>query len=365
MNELAPPHIQAIRPYEPGKPISELERELGLPSTVKLASNENPLGPSPKALRAMRAHLKEVNRYPDGSGFELTGALSRRFDLPPGCILLGNGSNELIEIIIRTFLRPGEEVISARGAFVVYALVTQAAGGTNVAVPMKNDAHDLAAMAKAVTDRTRLIFVANPNNPTGTWVGRKAIERFLANLPEKVTVIFDEAYFEYVSRRQSADIPALIRSGDGPAVISLRTFSKAYGLAGLRIGYLFGPAAHVGEMNKVRQPFNTNSLAQVAAVAALEDERHLRRVVRLNKRERLLLEGELHIMGFSTLPSEGNFLLVDIGRDGAEVYQQLLHRGVIARPMAGYGYPRHLRVTVGLPEENLKFLEELKAVFSL
>jgi histidinol-phosphate aminotransferase len=363
MKELVPPHIAAIRPYEPGKPIAELERELGLSSTVKLASNENPLGPSAKAVRAMRASLKESHRYPDGGSFELTRALAGRFDVPESGILLGNGSNELIEIIIRTFLRPGEEVISAKGAFVVYYLVTQAAGGRNVVVPMKDHTHDLAAMADAVTERSRIVFVANPNNPTGTWVGRKAVDRFLDALPEGVIAVFDEAYYEYVARKTYPDTLSYVR--EGRPVIALRTFSKAYGLAGLRLGYLMAPERYVVEMNKVRQPFNTNHLAQAAALAALEDERHLRRVVRLNKRERRGLEQQLQDLGLSTLPSEANFLLVDVGRDGGEVYQELLRRGVIVRPMGGYGYPGHLRVTVGLPEENARFIEELRAVLSL
>jgi histidinol-phosphate aminotransferase len=360
MKDLVPSHIDSIKPYEPGKPIEELERELGIASSVKLASNENPLGPSPKAVRAMRAVLKDVNRYPDGGSFELTAALSRKFDVPENCILLGNGSNELIEIIIRTFLRPGDEVVSARGAFIVYVLVTQAAGGTNVVVPMKNDTHDLAAMAKAVTDRTRLVFIANPNNPTGTWVTRTAMNRFLDSLPEGVTTVIDEAYFEYFSRRSVPDSLAYIR--EGRPVITLRTFSKAYGLAGLRLGYLFGPTEHVAAMNKVRQPFNTSSLAQTAAVAALEDQRHLRRVVRVNRRERRTLEEALRGLAVPFLPSETNFLLIDVGSDGAAVYDQLLRRGVITRPMGGYGYPNHLRVTVGTQEENQAFLEALASV---
>lgn len=363
MKELVPPHIAAIKPYEPGKPIAELERELGLSSTVKLASNENPLGPSPKAVRAMRACLKEVSRYPDGGAFELTRALSARLDLPGESLLLGNGSNELIEIIVRTFLRPGEEVVSARGAFVVYFLVTQAAGGRNVIVPMKDHTHDLEAMAAAVTDRTRLVFVANPNNPTGTWVNRRAVEKFLSSLPDGVIAVFDEAYYEYVSRKAFPDTLASVR--EGRPVIVLRTFSKAYGLAGMRLGYLAAPAPYTAEMNKVRQPFNTNHLAQVAAVAALEDERYLRKVVRLNKRERRALELSLQELGLQTIPSEANFLLVDVGREGGDVYRELLQRGVIARPMGGYGYPNHLRVTVGLPEENTAFIKELKAVLAL
>jgi histidinol-phosphate aminotransferase len=228
---------------------------------------------------------------------------------------------------------------------------------------MKEHTHDLAAMAAAVTERTRLLFVANPNNPTGTWVGRKAVDRFLDALPEGVIAVFDEAYYEYVARKTYPDTLSYIRQ-DRP-VIALRTFSKAYGLAGLRLGYLMAPERYVVEMNKIRQPFNTNHLAQAAALAALEDERYLRRVVRLNKRERRGLEQQLQVLGLATLPSEANFLLVEVGRDGNEVYQELLRRGVIVRPMGGYGYPGHIRVTVGLPEENARFVEELRAVLSL
>lgn len=357
MKDLVPPYVASIRPYQPGKPIAELERELGLSSTVKLASNENPLGPSPKAVKAMRADLKEVNRYPDGSGYALTTALAEKFELPAESFLLGNGSNELIEIIIRTFLRPGEEVVTARGAFVVYAMITQAAGGTNIVVPMKNDTHDLKAMARAVTGKTRIVFIANPNNPTGTWVTAKNVSSFLDDLPEDVIAVFDEAYIEYVSRKTFPDILAYVRQGR--SVMTLRTFSKAYGLAGLRIGYLAAPPRFAAEMNKIRQPFNTNHLGQVAALAALRDDRHLGRVRRLNARERKRLRKGLEGLGLEVLPSEGNFVLVDIARDGAEAYDLLLRKGVIARPMGGYGYPRHLRVTVGMPEENDRFLEEL------
>ncbi len=355
---LAPPHIASIQPYVPGKPMAELERELGLSSTIKLASNENPLGPSPKVLRAVRAHLAEINRYPDGSAFELTRALAARLEVPPEAILLGNGSNEVIDIAVRTFLRPGEEVVSAAGAFVVYQLATQAAGGTNIVVPMREHTHDLPAMAAATTPRTRLAFVANPNNPTGTWVAERAVERFLAALPAGVIAVFDEAYFEYVSRRTFPDTLKRVRSGR--PVFCLRTFSKAYGIAGLRIGYLVGPPEYVAEMNKVREPFNTNHLAQVAAVAALADERHLRRVVRLNRRERQRLGVGLAALGLEVIPSEANFLLVGMRRDGNALYQDLLRRGVIVRPVSSYGYPLHLRITVGLPEQNDRLLEALR-----
>jgi histidinol-phosphate aminotransferase len=359
---LVPPHIASIHPYVPGKPIAELERELGLSSTIKLASNENPLGPSPKVLRALRAHLAEINQYPDGSAFDLTRALAAKLEVPPESLLLGNGSNEVIDIAVRTFLRPGEEVVSAAGAFVVYQLATQAAGGTNVVVPMRDHTHDLPAMAAAVTPRTRMVFIANPNNPTGTWVAERAVERFMAGLPEGVIAVFDEAYYEYVSRKAFPETLRRVRAGQ--PVFCLRTFSKAYGIAGLRIGYLVGPPEHVAEMNKVREPFNTNHLAQVAALAALADERHLRRVVRLNKRERERLGSELAALGLDVIPSEANFLLVGLRRDGNAVYQQLLRRGVIVRPVGNYGYPAHLRITVGLPEQNDRLISALREVLA-
>ncbi len=355
---LVPPHIASIRPYVPGKPMAELERELGLSSTIKLASNENPLGPSPKVLRALRSRLAEINRYPDGSAFELTRALAAKLEVPPEAILLGNGSNEVIDIAVRTFLRPGEEVVSAAGAFVVYQLATQAGGGTNVVVPMREHAHDLPAMVAAVTPRTRMVFVANPNNPTGTWVSERMVERFMSALPDGVIAVFDEAYYEYVARRSFPDTLRRVRAGQ--PVFCLRTFSKAYGIAGLRIGYLVGPPEYVAEMNKVREPFNTNHLAQVAATAALADERHLRRVVRLNRKERERLVTELNAIGLEVIPSEANFVLVDMQRDGNALYQELLSRGVIVRPVGNYGYPSHLRVTVGLPAENDRFLAALR-----
>lgn len=359
---LAPPHIASIQPYKPGKPIAEVERELGLDSSIKLASNENPVGPSARVFKSLRGHLREISRYPDGSAFALTRALAKKFDVAPEMILLGNGSNELIEIAVRTFLRPGEEVVSARGAFVVYQLATQAAGGTNVVVPLRQHTHDLPAMAAAVTSRTRLVFVANPNNPTGTWVGEREVERFFKTLPEGPIVVFDEAYYEYVTRRGFPE--TLRRVREGRPVFCLRTFSKAYGLAGLRLGYLFGPPEYVAEMNKVREPFNTNHLAQIAAVAALEDERHLRKVVRLNRRERERLARALAALGLVVVPSEANFLLVDLACDGNTVYEELLRRGVIVRPVGNYGYPRHLRITIGLPSENDRLLAALGEVLA-
>jgi histidinol-phosphate aminotransferase len=357
---LAPLHIASIQPYKPGKPMAELERELGLTSTIKLASNENAVGPSPRVFKSLRSRLREINRYPDGSAFELTAALAAKLEVPPECLLLGNGSNELIDIAVRTFLRPGEEVVSARGAFVVYQLATQAAGGENVVVPMRNHTHDLPALAAAVTARTRFVFIANPNNPTGTWVSEREVERFLALIPPGPIVVFDEAYFEYVSRRGFPDVLKRVRAGR--PVFCLRTFSKAYGLAGLRIGYLVGPPEYVAEMNKVREPFNTNHLAQIAAVAALGDERHLRKVVRLNRRERDRVAKGCEALGLGVVPSEANFLLVDLSRDGNAVYQELLQRGVIVRPVGNYGYPRCVRITIGLPEENDRLLASLGEV---
>ena len=351
---LVPDHIAAIKPYVPGKPMAELERELGLTSTIKLASNENPLGPTPKVLRALRASLAEINRYPDGSAFELTRALAAKLEVPPEAILLGNGSNEVIDIAVRTFLRPGEEVVSAAGAFVVYQLATQAAGGVNVVVPMRADTHDLAAMAAAVTPRTRFVFVANPNNPTGTFVTEREVERFLAALPPNVIAVFDEAYYEYVARRTFPDTLRRVRAG--LPVLCLRTFSKAYGIAGLRIGYLVGPPEHVAEMNKVREPFNTTNVGQAAAIAALGDEEHCERTKALVREERPFLATELSRRGAVVNPSLGNFLLVELPIPFGPLEPEFARRGVILRPMGGWGFPLAFRLSVGTRPENLRFL---------
>ncbi len=348
-------NIRSISPYVPGKPVEELERELGISGSIKLASNENPLGPSPKAVTAIRKALEGLNRYPDGSGFYLSRALAKQLGVEPGQIILGNGSNELIELAVRTFLQPGDEAVSADPSFVVYRMITQAAGGTNVVVPCKDLRHDLDAMAERITDRTRIVFIANPNNPTGTMNTREEMDRFLARVPDHVLVAVDEAYFEYVTR---ADYPdSLDYLKEGRNIIALRTFSKIYGLAGLRIGYGITKPEIAELMNKVRQPFNTNSLAQAGALAALADRKHVEKSVTLNNEGKQFLYRELDRLEVSYVPTEANFILFETKLASKDLYERLLRDGVIVRPMG----PSKLRVTIGLPEENKRFAEGLEA----
>ena len=348
-------NIKSINPYVPGKPVEELERELGISGSIKLASNENPLGPSPKAVNAVRKALDGLNRYPDGSGFYLSQALARNLGVDITQVLLGNGSNELIELAVRTFVSPGDEVVSADPSFVVYKMITQAAGGTNVIVPCKDLRHDLDAMADAITPRTVLVFIANPNNPTGTMNTKEEMDRFLARVPDHVLVCVDEAYFEYVTRADYPDSIDYVREGKN--VLALRTFSKIYGLAGLRIGYGITKPELAEVMNKVRQPFNTNSPAQAGALAALADRKHVEKSVTLNNEGKQLLYREFDRLGVAYVPTETNFLFFETRFDGRELYGSLLKKGVIIRPMGG----KRLRVTIGLPEENKRFVEELEA----
>jgi len=347
-------NIRSINPYVPGKPIEELERELGISGSIKLASNESPLGPSPKALTAMKKVMEGLNRYPDGSGFYLSQALAKHLGVDIGQVILGNGSNELIELAVRTFVSPGDEVVSADPSFVVYKMITQAANGTNVIVPCKDMRHDLDAMADAITPRTKLVFIANPNNPTGTMNTKTEMDRFLSRVPGHVLVCVDEAYFEYVTRADYPDTLDALREGRN--VLALRTFSKIYGLAGLRIGYGITKPEIAELMNKVRQPFNTNSLAQVGALAALADRKHVERSVTLNNEGKQLLYRELDRLGIAYLPTETNFIFFETRLDGRELYGSLLRKGVIIRPMGG----KRLRVTIGLPEENKRFVDELE-----
>lgn len=357
---LARPGVQKLSPYVPGKPVEELAREFGLhPSDiVKLASNENPLGPSPMAVAAIQAALPEMTRYPDGNGFALKQALSRRLAVSPVMITLGNGSNDILELITRAFVGPQHEVIFSEHAFAVYPIVTQAVGASAVVVPAKNWGHDLDAMAAAITPQTRLIFVANPNNPTGTWIERDELERFLARVPEQVIVVLDEAYTEYV---ETTDVPnGLDYLSNYPNLLVSRTFSKAYGLAALRVGYGICQPAIADAMNRVRQPFNVNSLALAAAVATLEDDAYLAESRRINREGMAQLEAGFAALKLRWIPSRGNFVAVDLGREAAPVFQTLLRQGVIVRPVANYGMPNHLRVSIGLPEENQRFLDVLK-----
>ncbi len=355
----APEHIRTIKPYSPGKPVEELERELGITGSVKLASNENPAGPSPLAVKAMRESAGSLNRYPDGGCYYLREALSAKLRIRPRELIFGNGSNEIIELAVRTFLAPGDEVISAHPSFVVYSTIVQAAGGRNIIVPLKDMRHDLEAMASAITDRTKIIFIANPNNPTGTINTRAGMDSFMEKVPPGILVVIDEAYYEYVTAADYADGMKYFRQGRD--LLILRTFSKIYGLAGLRIGYGISRAGITAEMDKVRQPFNVNSPAQKAAAAALGDTGHIEKTKRINERGKKYLYRELSKLKIRYVPTEANFIYMVFGKNTARrLYNALLREGVIVRPVG----PSELRVTIGLPGENKKFIEALRKVIS-
>lgn len=358
--EQSPSYIRAIAPYQPGKPISELAREMGLDEKkiVKLASNENPLGISPKARAAIRKELAQLGRYPDGNAFELKAALSRRYGVPEECIVVGNGSNDLLEMVAGAFLAPGRAAVYSQHAFAVYPLATQARGATSIVVPAKNYGHDLKGMLAAITPETRVVFVANPNNPTGTFVPGKELEDFLAHAPKDVAVVVDEAYTEYLPPELRYDSVAWLRKY--PNFILTRTFSKVYGLAGLRVGFGFMHPGVAELLNRVRQPFNVNSLALAAAAAALGDKKFVAKSYKMNRAGMAKLERGLMALGLESIPSCANFVAVRVPR-ARTVYERLLRRGVIVRPVAGYDMPDHLRVTVGTPKENEKFLKALKA----
>jgi histidinol-phosphate aminotransferase len=360
LRDLVPEWIRTLEPYSPGKPIEEVERELGIRDSIKVASNENPLGPSPRALAAIAAAVGDLHRYPDGSAFHLKRRLAERLRVAPEGIVIGNGSNEIIELVVRAFLRPGDEAVMADQAFVVYRLIVQAANGVARVVPLRNFTHDLEAMAWAVGPRTRVVFLANPNNPTGTIFRRAAWEAFLTTLPAGVIVVADDAYAEYVDDPEYPD--TIHGRGDGRVpVVSLRTFSKLYGLAGLRVGYGVGPAVIMEAINRIRQPFNVNALALTGALAALDDDEHVRRTLAVNREGMGFLTEAFRRLGLAYVPSVANFVLLEVG-EGARVYEALLRRGVIVRPMGGYGFPAHVRVTVGLPEENRRLVDALAEV---
>ena len=361
---LARPGVQKLSPYVPGKPVEELAREFGLrpQDIVKLASNENPLGPSPAVREAIAAALPELTRYPDGNGFALKQALAAKSGVNTAGITLGNGSNDILELVARAFVGPEHEVVFSDHAFAVYPIVTQAVGARAVSVPAKDWGHDLDAMAAAITPSTRVVFIANPNNPTGTWIERDALEAFLDRVPENVIVVLDEAYTEYV---ETDDVPnGVDYLGRYSNLLVSRTFSKAYGLAALRVGYGLSHPAIADALNRVRQPFNVNSLALAAALAALEDEAYLIESRRINRIGMQQLEEGCAALGLSWIPSRGNFLAIDLGREAAPVFQGLLREGVIVRPVANYGMPSYLRVTIGLPVENQRFLDALKQVLA-
>ena len=358
--DLAPGYIRAIAPYQPGKPIAELARELHLDaeSIIKLASNENPLGVSPRAMLAMQQALADIARYPDGNGFELKQAIVDKFGVAMPQIVLGNGSNDVLDMAARAFLAPGLEAVYSQHAFAVYPLATQSVGATGIEVPAKDFGHDLEAMAKAVTDRTRMVFLANPNNPTGTFLRAEDLLRFLQTVPARVVVVLDEAYNEYLPEELKTDSMAWLARF--PNLVITRTFSKAYGLAGLRVGYALAHERVADLMNRVRQPFNVNSISLAAAAAGLGDDDFVRRSCALNADGMRQITQGLDKLGLSFIPSVGNFVSVNVG-DAAKIFQQLLRRGVIVRPVAGYGMPAFLRVSTGLEAENARFLDALKA----
>ena len=356
MSLIVGPDIASLVPYTPGKPLEELEREYGITDAVKLASNENALGPSPRAQAAIKNVVDTLNRYPDGGAHYLRRALAARWNVSSGQLIIGNGSDEIIGLLAKTFLDPGQEAVMADHTFVMYRLAVKACHGVPIEVPLKNWRYDLTAMVQAVTDRTRLLFLCNPNNPTGTIVSREEVEALLSSLPRQVVVVFDEAYYEYVRDTHYPDSLQYVKQHR--PVIVLRTFSKIYGLAGLRVGYGISTPEIINFLNRVRPPFNANSIAQRAALAALEDTAHVEKSRAMNEEEMGTLEKGLQTLGCTPIPSQANFLYFDCGRDGAQVFEGLLREGVIVRHIKG----SMVRVTVGKSNENQRFLQALARV---
>ncbi len=358
--ELSPSYVRSIAPYQPGKPISELAREMGIDEAgiVKLASNENPRGIGPRTRAAIEASLAEIARYPDGNGFELKHALAKRYGVDMASIVLGNGSNDVLELVALAFLGPGRAAVYSQHAFAVYPLATQARGARSIVVPAKSFGHDLEAMARAIDDETYVLWIANPNNPTGTFVRGPELEAFLRRVPERVLVVLDEAYNEYLTPDLRTDTVKWLKRH--PNLVVTRTFSKAYGLAGLRVGYALAHASVADVMNRVRQPFNVNGVALAAATAALDDMEFVARSFADNLQGLRQLEEGARSLKLDFIPSYGNFLTMRVGK-APEVYKRLLRRSVIVRPVGGYELPEHLRVTVGTAAENEKFLSALAA----
>ena len=350
-------NIKNLVPYPPGKPLEELEREYGITGSIKLASNENALGPSPKAVAAVAAALGNLHRYPDGSCHYLAHALAEKIGVSPEQLVFGNGSNEIIQLLVAAFLGPDEEVVTSHPTFLVYQKVVQAQGGINRVVPLAGMDHDLTALADAITDKTRLIFLDNPNNPTGTVFDKIAFEAFLDRVPEGIIVALDEAYVDFVDPALRLDARDYLNHR--VPVVALRTFSKAYGLAGLRVGYGLMRPEIADYLHRVRQPFNVNNLAQVGALAALADDDHYQKTLRLTKEGIAWLSGEVEKLGCIAFPTQTNFFLIDVKQDGKRLYEAMLRRGVIVRPMQAYGYANYIRITVGLPEENQRFVAAL------
>jgi histidinol-phosphate aminotransferase len=361
--KLATPGVQGLHPYQPGKPIEELEREYGIDKVIKLASNENPLGPSPVVLEAIQSSLKDISRYPDGNGFILKKSLAQKYGIEMDMITLGNGSNDVLELIARAFVTPHQSVVFSEYAFAVYPLVAQAIGAQAIVTPAKNWGHDLAAMQAAIREDTRLVFIANPNNPTGTWLNHNSLKNFLEMVPETVLVTIDEAYFEYAV--ENPEYPnSLEWLAFHPNLIITRTFSKAYGLAGLRVGYSISPPEIANLINRVRQPFNVNSLALSAATAALRDNQYIEKSVAFNFAGMQKLIQVFDEMKLPYIDSACNFVSVDVGRPAGEIYEKLLREGVIVRPVGNYGMPQHLRVSIGTETENQRFIDTLKRILT-
>lgn len=356
--DLALESVLKLQPYQPGKSIEELERELGISDIIKLASNENPMGPSQTVLNAIAEASIEITRYPDGNGFGLKTALAEKYQINREQITLGNGSNDVLELAARAFVSPQDEVVFSQYAFAVYPLVTQAIGARAVIASARDYGHDLDAMSSLVTNKTKLIFIANPNNPTGTAIDAQVLESFISSLPAHVIVVLDEAYTEY----QLQTVNTVEWLTKYPNLIITRTFSKAYGLAGLRVGYSLSSSEVADLLNRIRQPFNVNSLALAAASVALSDDAYIAKTRELNSHGMKQLETGFHQLGLDYIPSKGNFICVDVARNGMHVFQQLLQQGVITRPVANYGLPQHLRVSIGLQHENQRFLTALTTV---
>ncbi|MFW2372855.1 MAG: histidinol-phosphate transaminase [Gammaproteobacteria bacterium] len=363
--KLALPGVQQLTPYQPGKPVAELERELGLKQTLKLASNENPLGPSAKAIRAVQDVISQVNIYPDGSGFQLSSQLAEKHGVAAACITLGNGSNDVLEMIARAFLAPCYNAVYSEYAFAVYPIITQAIGAeARIAQAFASDhpdmpyGHDLDALLSMIDPFTRVVFIANPNNPTGTWLDVLELETFLQAVDEEVIVVLDEAYYEYMPEVLKPDSEALLKRF--PNLVLTRTFSKIYGLAGLRIGYAISHPDLADLLNRVRQPFNTSLPAQVAALAALDDVEHIENSVQMNRAGLQQLRQGLDKMHLTSIPSIANFITVDFQRDAMPIYNDMLRQGVILRPLVNYKLPQHLRITVGTEQQNQRVLNVLE-----
>lgn len=358
--DLVLPSVAALAPYQPGKPVEELERELGVTDPVKLASNENPLGPSPRAIEAIKAALPELNRYPDGACHELCAKIAARHNVGVERVFPAAGSVEVLNLLAFLYLRPGLNAVYSEHSFAIYPLATAAAGGEHrVVKTIDGYSHDLDAMAGACNQNTRIVFLGNPNNPTGTIYRRAEWKRFLGRVPEHVVIAADEAYFEFVRDPEYPD--SMQDHDDRRLLITLRTFSKIFGLAGIRVGYAVARPDMIQMLHNVRQPFNVTSLAQVAAIAGMDDRAHIAKTLQVNAEGMEYLEGEFTRLRLPFIPSHANFLLVDVG-DGRAVYNKLLRKGVIVRPMHGYGYPRHVRISVGLPEENRRLVAALGEV---